>query len=203
MTYERLFALLHNHQAERLGKSRWGDQTEGIEAHAARLLAAEPRAAFIHLIRDPRDRYEALLWRGGRAAGLTRATADWVRSAEMARQNQRDFPYRYRVVRYEALVARPAETLNEVAGLLGLVATPDMLALGHASRFADQPGQCPLVTDYIGRYRDGLPPWTTAYIQERAVALLPAFGYTVEPLSLSWAARLRCSGLRLSQRHSA
>ena len=45
MSYERLFALLHSHQMERLGKRRWGDQTEGIEAHAPRLLAADPGGA--------------------------------------------------------------------------------------------------------------------------------------------------------------
>lgn len=191
MSYERLFALLHRHQMERLGKRRWGDQTEGLEAHTPRLLAADPRAAVLHLIRDPRDRYEALRGRGGRSAGLARATADWIRSAKLARQNQHDFPDRYRVIRYEALAARPAETLAEVADFLGLVATADMLALGRGSRFAERPSDCPLVTDYIGRFRERLAPWATAYIQQRAADLLPAFGYAPEPLCLSWPQRLR------------
>jgi hypothetical protein len=197
MTYERLFALLHSHQAERLGKGRWGDQTEGIEACAPRLLAADSRAVIIHLIRDPRDRYEALMSRGSRRTGPAQATAAWIRSAELALQNQRDFPNRYRVVRYEALAARPAQTLDEVAGFLGLTATPDMLALGHASRFAIRPGNCPLVTDYIGRFRDEVSPGTTAYIQERASALLTAFGYVPEPLHLAWPDRLRRNCLHL------
>lgn len=198
MTYERLFALLHSHRAEQLGQSRWGDQTEGIEAHAPRLLAADSRAAILHLIRDPRDRYEALLDRGRRSAGLARATADWIRSAKLARQNQHDFPDRYRVIRYEALAARPVETLAEMADFLGLVATHDMLALGHGSRFADRPGDCPLVTDYIGRFRQHLAPWATAYIQQRAADLLPAFGYAPEPLRLSWPERLRRAAVVLA-----
>jgi len=56
-TYARLFALFEQHNAERLGKPRWGDQTELIERYTDPIMNAYPSAKFIHMIRDPRDQY--------------------------------------------------------------------------------------------------------------------------------------------------
>jgi hypothetical protein len=55
--YERLFALIHEQHAERLGKPRWGDQLGSVEQYADPIFAAYPTARMIHLIRDPRARY--------------------------------------------------------------------------------------------------------------------------------------------------
>jgi len=56
-TYARLFTLLEEHHAERLGKPRWGDKSLNTERYVDRIFAAYPTAKFIHMIRDPRDRY--------------------------------------------------------------------------------------------------------------------------------------------------
>src|SRR5512143_2950886 len=60
-TYGRLFALLHEQYAERLGKQRWGEQEGRLEGYADELFAAYPGAKVIHMIRDPRNRYEEML----------------------------------------------------------------------------------------------------------------------------------------------
>ena len=94
-SYGRLFALFHRHYAEREGKPRWGDQTGLIERYADEVLAAYPGAKIVHMIRDPRDRYEAslALWPKGRmrAGG---ATARWRYSARLAQRNLRRHPQR-------------------------------------------------------------------------------------------------------------
>ncbi|MGH2386033.1 MAG: sulfotransferase family protein, partial [Candidatus Limnocylindria bacterium] len=112
-SYERLFALIHEQFAERAGKPRWGDQTGLIERYAHDVLAAYPDAVMIHMIRDPRDRYEASLrlWPNGRARAGG-AAARWGYSVRLAERNMRRHPGRYRIVRYEDLVQRPEEVVR-------------------------------------------------------------------------------------------
>lgn len=189
-TYAHLFALLHRRYTARLRKTRWGDQTEGVEAMAGPIFAALPNARLIHLIRDPRDRYEAL---GGRRPGrLEEAVARWLKSAELGTRNERRYPDRYRIVRYETLAREPAETLRQICDFLGIDATDDMLALGHAARFGDtRQGDSPISPAYIGRFRDRLADHEIAYIQQRAGSMMACFEYAPEPVELSWAGRVR------------
>lgn len=190
-TYARLFALLHRRYAARLGKTRWGDQTEGVEEMAGPIFAALPNARLIHLIRDPRDRYEAL--GGGRPGRLEEAVTRWLKSAELGARNERRYPDRYHVVRYEALARQPAETLRPLCDFLGIDATDDMPALGHAGRFGnDWAGDSPISAAYVGRFREHLAAHEIAYIQHRAGPLMACFGYEPEPVALSWGGRVRC-----------
>jgi hypothetical protein len=195
LAYAYLFALLHRRYAERLGKTRWGDQTESVENYTEEILATFPAARIIHLLRDPRDWYEAIVARDGRRPGrLGDAAERWLRSAELAWRYERRYPDRYRVVRYEAMVAKPEETLREVGVFLGLETTPDMLALGHATRFEDGPTRdgSPLSTAYVGRFRHRLPAHEWGYIQGQTATRMATFGYAPEPVRLSLADRLRC-----------
>jgi len=194
MAYALLFALVHRRHAERLGKTRWGDQTEAVENYAREILAAFPAARIVHLLRDPRDWYEAIVARDGRRPGrLGDAAERWSRSADLALRYQRRYPDRYKVVHYETMAARPEETLREVSAFVGLEMTPDMLALGHATRFQDSATRhSPLTTAYIGRFREHLAAHEWGYLQEQTAARMAAFGYDLEPVRLSLADRLRC-----------
>ena len=118
-TYCRLFGLVHEHHARRLGKARWGDQLGVLERHADLVLEAFPSATMLHLLRDPRDRL-ALAAPGGlrTPARTARQSARRVASAALARRNLRRHPGRYRVVRYEDLIARPEDTLRQLAAYL-------------------------------------------------------------------------------------
>ncbi|HEY7617816.1 MAG TPA: sulfotransferase, partial [Terriglobales bacterium] len=125
-TYERLFALFHKHNAERLGKPRWGDQLKLVERFAETIFAAYPDAKMIHMVRDPRDRYAAAFadiprgkktkrpdWRAGWSV------ARWLYSARLAEHNRKSFPERYLVLHYEALMLDPGKTLRIVCDFLG------------------------------------------------------------------------------------
>lgn len=125
-TYARLFELIHQHNAERLGKSRWGDQLGMVERFAEIIFAAYPEARMIHMVRDPRQRYAASLndmlrgktsrrpvWKAGWSV------ARWQYSARLAEHNRRSFPERYLVLHYEALVQDPGRTLAMVCNFLG------------------------------------------------------------------------------------
>lgn len=129
-SYARLFALFHAHHAERLGKSRWGDQLGFIERLADPIFAALPTARMIHMIRDPRDRNTAVKSTTRHRPGKTGwATAGWIYSARLTRRNQKRYPDQYLVVRYESLLAHPEQTLRQVCDFLGEAFMPEMLAV--------------------------------------------------------------------------
>ncbi len=197
VTYADLFALIHEHYAEQLGKPRWGDQTEFIERFASEIFSAYPGARIIHMLRDPRDRYEATLHKPHRRGGLGVAIARWRTSAALAQKNQRDYPGRYKVIRYETMVMDPEATLRDVCVFLDEIFHPEMLQLKGESRFsgraADEEGGMtgPLSTEYIGRFKKGLSSRAITFAQKYAGDLMPGYGYPLTPVRFSWQERLR------------
>ena len=199
-TYARLFALFHEHYAERMGKPRWGDQTGLIERYADAIFAAFPAARMIHLIRDPRDRYAAslALWPNGKGR-VGGAAARWLYSVRWAQRNLARYPDRYRVVRYETLVAQPEATLQEICTFLDEPYTPHMLTMadapGHRAKLCGeqgyQSGPVPLSTRFIGSYRGIVPEPEVAFMQMVARPQMRFFHYEEENIWFAAAARLR------------
>jgi len=85
-SYPRLFELIHTQYMARHKKNIWGDQTEFLERYAPQILQAYPGAKFIHLLRDPRDRYEAILNKSVKRHSPGIATARWLLSASLAKK---------------------------------------------------------------------------------------------------------------------
>jgi hypothetical protein len=199
-SYERLFAAFLQDYADRLGKPRWGAQSGLIEAHADLLFASHEGAKVVHMVRDPRDRYEASLsmWPEGkgRAGG---ATARWRYSTRLAEQNRRRHPDGYLVVRFEDLVRSPERVVREVCAFLGEAFAPGMLtmegALERRDRLAARSNgdldEGFLSDAFIGRYRDRVSARELAFIQFHAGRRMQAFGYRPDDLGLSFADRVR------------
>jgi hypothetical protein len=200
-TYERLFAQIHEQYAAINGKTRWGDQTEGLEKMAALLLEKFPQGKFLHLIRDPRDRYQAILERsrlsdaGKRSplgeGSLGGSTARWLESAALAARHLRRYPENYRVVRYEDLVRNPLESLRSICAFIGEEFYPEMVEMRAERRFVYRSERkdgisSPLSTEYVDRYRQELTPFEIAFIQQRAGRWMQVFGYQSEPLRFNW-----------------
>ncbi|MEM2125332.1 MAG: sulfotransferase [Candidatus Methanosuratincola sp.] len=189
-TYPRLFALFHEHHLEKLGKPRWGDQTELIEQFADTIFTAYPAARMIHMIRDPRDRYEAILRRKPQARGKAgKAISRWLYSVKLAGRNLERYPDRYKIIRYEALVSHPEVTLRQVCDFLGEDFVPAMLTLENVPRFqhrkTGEVGRTPLSTEYIGRFREGLSAREIAFIQTYTGQKLVEYGYEMMLVDLS------------------
>jgi hypothetical protein len=187
-TYARLFALFLRHYAERRGKPRWGAQTGLIERYAEQLFAAYPGLRVIHMIRDPRDRYEASLslWPDGkgRAGG---AAARWRYSTTLARRHARAHPDAYLIIRFEDLVAETEPTLRRVCAFIGEDYTPAMLELEGAPQLrarlngsGSAARTSPLSTEHIGAFRGRVPAGELAFIQLHTRALMRAHGYEPE-----------------------
>lgn len=190
-TYARLFALFQEHHAEREGKPRWGDQTGLIERYADKILKAYPGAKILHMVRDPRDRYEAslALWPAGkgRAGG---ATARWLYSTGLAKNNLESFPSRYMTVKFEDMVLDPETTLKEICAFIDETYTPSMLSMDGADKFRSQLGKGDgdnlLSASYIGGYKGSIPADEIAFMQMFCRKLMRLYGYTLEQFEYSF-----------------
>jgi hypothetical protein len=186
--YAHLFALFHQHFAEQVGKVRWGDQLGFIERYADPIFAAYPGARMIHMIRDPRDQYAAATAANERGAGKAgAATARWLSSLALAERNRQHYPDRYKVVRYETLIAEREATLRDVCAFVGEAFVPEMLTLEGAMRFG--------ATNDDEDESTAQPParlaaHEAAYIERRAARELRAWGYQLGQRELTGGQRL-------------
>ena len=193
-TYASLFSLFLDHWAARQGKPRWGVQTGLIERYADPIFAATPDAKIIHMVRDPRDRYEGslALWPNGRgrAGG---ATARWTYSGRLAERHTRRHPDNYIVVRYEDMVLHTDATVRHVCAFLDVDFVPEMLEMAGAparrdrlvARAGTDAEDGPLSPDFIGRFRDSVPRDELVFIQLHAGRLMREYGYAADPPRLS------------------
>ena len=187
-TYGRLFALLEQQYADRVGRRRWGDKSLHTERYAEPIFAAYPDARILHMIRDPRDRYASSKTRWRRRGGIGAGTAEWLASARLAERNERRFPGRYRVVRYETLVSTPAETLRDICAVLGVTFDAEMLRMSNGGRFTEKGGNSSYGTRHdgvvsqssVGRYRSVLTVDQIAFVQLLAGREMSRFGYTFD-----------------------
>lgn len=194
-TYGRLFALVNEQYAERCGKPRWGDQSPSNERFADAIMSAYTTARFIHLIRDPRDCYAAILLEKAKrrpgAAGVW--ASSWTTSAALARDNVERYPDAYRVVRYETLVAEPEQTMRDVCDLLGEPFDPAMLRMEEVERYRElrESTGSPISTAFVGQYARVLSPTDLVHIQAVADEQMRSFGYAPEAVRLSAGERIR------------
>jgi len=175
-TYARLFGLFHLHHAEKLGKTRWGDQLASIERYANPILLAFPSAKIIHIMRDPRERYidsnKSLSRRRGKAGW---EAARWLSSALLAKRNLRHFPENYMVIRYEDFISRPEQTLRDVCSFIGECFEPSMLTMEGAERFGEQDANNLPKNSKSDMISGGESGRSTRLIRKREIAILQAF----------------------------
>jgi len=199
-TYARLFGLLEQQYARNQGKERWGDKSHNLERHAKSVFECFPNARMIHIIRDPRDRYVSAckahrVGRSGAAGGI----AAWLWSVHLAKRNLHRYPGKYKIVHFEALVARPEATVRELCEFIEEDFTPKMLSMQGASQFRDNGGNSSFESHQagsisrspVGRYRKLLQPRELALMQALAKHEMSDFDYPTDPVKFSTADLLR------------
>jgi len=204
-TYGRLFAILHEHFAEQLAKPRWGEQEGSLEQYVDEIFAAYPFARVIHMVRDPRNRYEEMLLTTPPKLRLGRVgvnTTDWLRSVRLARRNEQKYPATYRVFRYEDLLSHPEETLRRVCEFIGEDFVPAMITLDGAIRFGSRGDAAAAAEEWK---TDGVEfhPATAQAVSRREAVFMQAiahhemavWGYTSHRIRLSAAEALLYYGI--------
>jgi hypothetical protein len=204
--YGRLFGLLEDQHARRLGKPRWGDKSLHTERYASRVFSVFPDARLLHMVRDPRDRYASVLkrWKKLRG-GVGAATAAWLASVELADRNAAAWPSRYLVLRYEDLATEPEATLRRVCDFIGEPFDPAMLGMEGADDFRSQGGNSSyerfgvgvISTQSIGRYRQAISRSDIAFIEGRAASAMRRLGYEPERAEFRGMDRVRHSALHV------
>ena len=113
--------------AARFAKPRWGDKTPMYCMHMEKIAATLPEAHFIHLIRDGRDVALSLrqTWFSPGQEIETQA-AYWRRCVTTA-QRQGERCRNYLEVRYEDLILKTQETLEQICEFLNLTYDDCML----------------------------------------------------------------------------
>lgn len=199
-TYERLFALFNKQYADRLEKPRWGDQTGLVERFADQILSAYQGAKIIHMLRDPRDRYEASIAKHPNGKGkIGGATARWLLTTRIAQRNSKKYPSQYRIVRYEQLVRDTENVLQELCEFLDEEYSTDMLEMKGASEFREKilrgayGNKSPelISTEFIGRYKKVIAKEELKFMQNFAGSKMKSFGYELDEIRLSPAENLK------------
>ena len=198
--YGRLFALLEEQHARRLGRPRWGDKSLHTERYADLVFEHFPDARIIHMIRDPRDRYASVLKRWRRVRGGAGAsTAAWIASARLGERNRRRHPEGYRLLRYEDLATEPEASMHAICDFIGEPFEPRMMAMEGAAEFRESGGnssyerfaQGTISTASIGRYRSVLAGSDIAFIEAEAADEMRRLGYEAGSSGLASNARWR------------
>ena len=194
MTYPRLFALIEEQYAQRLGRPRWGDKSLNTERYADQIFEAYPNARILHMQRDPRDRYASAVkrWkvsRGGAGVG----SAVWLSSLHLARRHEARYPNQYMIIRYETLAREPEKTLRKICAFIGEEYNPVMLEMKGAEQFRDEGGNSSygqqepghISTRSVGRFPEVLSPRQIAFMQMAAGSKMADYNYALDLVKLS------------------
>jgi hypothetical protein len=176
------------------GKPLVGDKTPRYVQNVPVLHGLWPKARFIHLIRDGRDVcLSAINWKE-RAAVLanrfstwgphpvTTAAVWWKWRVRLGREAGETLgPRLYTELRYEALVARPAEECARLCGFLG-IPYDDAMLLFHEGRTRDDPALSAKrswrpITPGLRDWRTQMSPEDQERFEAAAGDLLDELGY--------------------------
>jgi hypothetical protein len=212
ISYPSFVSAVFDLYGQARGKALVGDKSPGYVREIPALHRLWPEAKFVHIIRDGRDVWLSLAnWKkaersmGGFATWaedpVATAALWWERSVRLGREGGELLGLElYHEVRYETLVARPAQACRELCGFLGLPYDEAMLHF-YEGRTRNEPG--------LTSKRAWLPPtpglrdWQTEMPGEQVErfertvgALLDDLGYPrsrsyLRPEALEHVARIR------------
>lgn len=192
------------------GKSRVGDKDPRNLDFLPELARAYPRGYAVHIVRDPRAVVQS------RTKAAWSARRPWWSHALIAQEQLRrgrraggeHFGDRYLEVRYESLVAAPAEELARICRHVGVAYDDAMLDFGaSAERLvgADEMGWKretlgPLLPGNVDKWRNALDPAQVRFIEGVCVEAFDRLGYERSERRAAAPARALHAGARAAAR---
>ena len=194
VSYTQFVSAIFDRYGEFHSKPLVGDKTPDYVRNIATLHQFWPKAKFIHLLRDGRDVcLSAINWRrkAARFASLystwekepvATAAVWWQWHVRLGREVGRTLPPdRYYEMRYESLVAQPAEECRKLCTFLGLGFADSMLSF-HEGRARVDSGQDAknawlAITPGLRDWRTQMPPQDCERFEAVAGSLLDELHY--------------------------
>jgi len=189
---ERSYARLLNDWlalcADAAGADVVGEKSPLHTEHAGRLASMFPGARFVQMVRDPRDvaLSQTSIWERTALQSAWRWRVDQKLAIEHGRAIGAD---RFRVQRYEDLVADPEGSLRAISSFLSIPYDGAMLdpssreGSGFAAHETHKLQTLERVsTGRIGRYKGRLAARDIGVVQAVCAPLMTHFGYGLEPI---------------------
>lgn len=188
-SYGEMVSAIFGEWARRDGKPRWGDKTPQYVTDIPTLIEIFPSCKIIHIYRDGRDVALSFIREWFGPGNVYSAARAWKRMVTKGRDDGgRADPERYREVRYEILIDRPRETMEEVCEFIGepfceAVLTPNFiqseLNLSKPGGYGTKTG---ILSSNHGKWRNEMPAADRAVFESVAGELLRELGYETEGL---------------------
>lgn len=164
----------------------WGDKTPKNTFELDMLLRIFPQAKFVHLLRDGVDVAASFVARGLMDDVLS-AAKHWQTSVLISREFMQQYPKQCIEVRYESLVAAPAQELKNLCVFLEVPFHADMVeSLQHTQQMGDLNAYThyekvlePVSTSNIGLGRLNLSEQDKQAIQQHIGTTLVQMGYAL------------------------
>ena len=184
-SYGEIVSAIFQEWARVEGKPRWGDKTPQYVTDIPALVEIFPSCKIIHIYRDGRDVALSLRKQWFGPGNVYTAARAWKRMMVKGRRDGRTAgPERYFELRYETLLERPRETMEEVCGFIGepfteAVLTPNFIKseLKRSSRYGTKTG---ILKGNHGKWRKQMPEADRAVFESIAGDLLDELGYETE-----------------------
>jgi hypothetical protein len=165
----------------RVGKRRWGAKcTQDYESY----LAKWPDACFLNLVRDGRDVLASQQNTGAFRNTPEQVARGWARTHKRFQELLRSPGVRAYEIRYERLVADPANEVRSLTAFLGLRFEEDMLdyhraelTIFGASHLSMDRISMPVDASKVGRWRRDLSEEDLHRFEETAGEIMELLGY--------------------------
>jgi sulfotransferase family protein len=175
-------------------KERWADKTPLYLRYVEEIDAIWPDARFVIVARDGRDVALSVMRVPFGANNVWAAARAWAQGIRLGLEAERSHPDRVVTVRYEDLVARPAEEAARVSEFLGLEFREEMLEIERTDAdkiLKEQAGWFTNVwaginTSAVGKWKREMTPAQQRLFARVAGPELEAVGYEAgEPASVA------------------
>lgn len=196
-TYRGFVDAIFSCYAEAQGKSRWGDKTPSYTAEIDIVRCIFPDAKIVHLVRDGRDvvlSQRSIEWM---SSNLPKLVLDWQWMTTIAHKVGAVIGPDFLEVRYEDLVCRTEEVLQQICHFIGENYDPSMLnysanatvMVPHESLKWHRNSVRPPDQTQVQKWKTQLSKSERILFEQLAGETLDLFGYEREYLAPTTASR--------------
>ena len=157
-------------------KTLWGDKVPNMHYYLGDLLTLMPEAKFIHMVRDGRAVASSKLKRTNRSPYVT--GQDWVDGNAKGLAHQKIIgKAQYKLVKYEALLREPEDTLKDICDFLAIDYEQVMTQADASTDDPDSYVKSTFDTSRINSFEEELKPSVLKKLEQLQGPMLRHFGY--------------------------